>query len=471
MSEFNLPKVGDVVTGEVIKIEKDLIYIDLKSMSEGLIYINEYDSPAPKSFNGILNVGDMVTAEVKKISEKDDSVLILLSRLPIVRKKNLEELETLNKTKERFTAKVTKALDKGLTLQYKLHELFLPFSLLDRELVDQAKDLVNTNLEVVMEDFQHGRGRRIRLIASRRPIIHEQKREKYEEQQALRQQELEELQTGSVVTGRVEKIEKHAAHIRFQHVMGLLRISQVAHYRIENLEDELQVGQEIEVKVIKREGNRIDLSVKALLPTPFEMFLAENKKGDKVTGTVSQKLAFGVIVELSHGIKGLLHRQEYTWNPRDNFDNYIKIGDQIEVLILNIDKKRERVSLSKKMLENNPWVNVDVKVGQVIEALVTKVNDNNLLISYDSIDGIVHGSEAAIDRISLDTNFSVGDKVTGIVTKFNKEQWVLEVSIKRLLLKEERKGFEQYLSEESDVTTASIGDLLSFDTKDKKSKK
>lgn len=462
MSEYNLPKVGDVITGEIIKIEKDLIYIDFQAVSEGLIYLNEYDSPAPKSFSSILKVGDSVTAEIKKISEQDDSVLILLSRLPIVREEQLKELDTLNKTKEVFTGKVIKALEKGLIVKYKLFELFLPFSLLDREYTKEPEKLIGEDLDVVMEDFGQGRGRRLRLIVSRMPIIQELRREKFEKQQKLRDEELEKLQTGVVVEGTVEKIEKHAAHIRFEHVMGLLRISQVAHYRIDNLEDELTVGEKVKVKIIKREGNRIDLSKKVLLPTPFEAFMEKYKKGDTAKGKIVQKLGFGVIVEIEKDIKGLLHNQEYSWNPRDNFENYLKIDDEIEVFILNIDPKRERIALSKRMLDNNPWKDVNLKVGQVLEVLVTEVAEDRLTVSYDSIDGVIYAKEAAVERISLDNNFSIGDKVEAIVTKFNQKQWLLELSIRRLLVREERKGFEKFLSDDEETTTATIGDLLDF---------
>ena len=112
----------------------------------------------------------------------------------------------------------------------------------------------------------------------------------YEQRLQARQNELENINTGDVVKGIVDKIEAHAATIRFDHVVGLLRISQVSHFRIEKIEDVLTLGQEIEVKVIKKEGNRLDLSMKALQKTPYEQFYQEHKVGDEVTGTVYQKI-------------------------------------------------------------------------------------------------------------------------------------------------------------------------------------
>lgn len=468
MNDFNLPKVGDRVTGEVIKVEKDCIYLDLQSMTEGLIYLNEYDYPAPKSFTNLVKAGDLVTAEIKKVSEKDESILILLSRMPIVREEGINELKKLDETKEPFVAKVVKSLDRGLILKYNLFELFLPLSLLDREYLDDKDGLINKDLEVVMEQFQPGHGRRMRIIVSRRPIIEKDRQAKYRMQQELREAELETLNTGDIVEGVVERIEKHAAHIKFEHVTGLLRISQVAHYRIDKLEDELQVGETVRVKIIKREGNRIDLSRKALLPTPFEKFAKDFKKGDKVIGKVVQKLAFGVIIEVAPHVTGLLHNQEYTWNPRDNFRDYFNIGDEVEVVIIHIDKGRERIALSRKLLEDNPWESINLKYGDIIEVYIDDIADDSLSVAYQSVDGIIRAKEATEDRVNLENAFTKGETVRAMVIKFSKKDWVLELSVRRLQEQEERKEFEKFLVEDDTETTATIGDLLNLSDEDKK---
>ena len=162
------------------------------------------------------------------------------------------------------------------------------------------------------------------------------------------------------------------AVVRFKHITGRLRISQISHTRIENIKDVLKVGDEVEVKVIKK-AKGLDLSMKALIPTPIETFIANNKIGDTVVGEVVQKLPFGIILELDEKVRGLLHRSEFSWNPDDNFQSYVKIGDKVETKITSLDAAKNKISLSRRLLLDNPWENVSFERGELVEAKVLKL--------------------------------------------------------------------------------------------------
>ena len=463
MENIRTLRVGQVVEGTVVKIEENTIYLDVKYMTEGKIHLDNYDKPAPETFFGLLKQGDKVKARVQKIT--DDPAQILLSRLPLLAEENFEKLQQLVESQEVVKARVTKVLDKGLILNCLDNEVFLPFSLLDFELLKEKDKLKGKKLDInIIEATKKGRSRRI--VGSRKAIFEKERQMQYEKRLEERQNELDDINTGDVLKGTVDKLEPHAATIRFDHVVGLLRISQVSHYRIEKIEDVLSLGQDIDVKVIKKEGNRLDLSIKALQKTPYEAFYDAHKVGDTVKGTVFQKLPFGIIVEVDKDVRGLLHKNEFSWNPNDNFDSHVKIGDDVELSILNMDSKKERIALSRKALIDNPWKNVTVKRGQVIKAVVDSVEKEGVNVFVDGVTGFIPLSELSNEKIGRPEDyFAKGDEVEAIVTDVNKEQWILKLSIRRVLEKLERASFEKYLEDDEKDDQQTIGDLFEEDLK------
>jgi small subunit ribosomal protein S1 len=465
--ELKFLKQGSIVEGEVIKIESNTIYLDIQAQTEGKIHLDNYDKPAPDTFEGLVQVGQKIKARVQKIT--DDPAQILLSRLPLLVEEKFEKIQALAESGETVKAKVRQVLDKGLILSYMENEVFLPYSLLDFELVKDKESLKGKTLEIqIIEATSKGRNKRI--VASRKAIFERERQEAYEQRLQARQEELETINTGDVIKGIVDKIEVHAATIRFDHVVGLLRISQVSHFRIDKIEDVLTVGQEVEVKVIKKEGNRLDLSMKALQKTPYEVFYETHKVGDQVTGTVFQKLPFGIIVEVAKDVRGLLHKNEFSWNPNDNFESYVKIGDELSLAIIQLDLKKERIALSKKSLEDNPWKNVTLKRGQVVSAKVLEVSKDGLKVEVQGAEGEIPTSELAVEKINKPEDyFAVGDEVSAVVTDLSKETWTLKLSIRRILEQAEREQFEQYLEDDETEKNPTLGDL--FGDKFEKGKK
>lgn len=457
--DIKVLKVGDIIEGKVVQVNDNTILLDVKYFTEAKMHLDNYDRPAPETFVGLVEVGQVIKCRVQKISE--EPALILVSRLPLLKNENFAKIEALVESKEEVETRVKKAVDKGLLLSYLDHELFIPFSLLDFELIEKKDQLKGQKLVVQVIEATR-KGRFTRIVATRKPIFEREKQEAYEERLKAREEELASITTGDVLKGTVDKLEKHAANIKFDNVVGLLRISQVSHYRIDKIDDVLQEGQEVEVKVIKKEGNRLDLSMKALQKTPYEEFYDNHKVGDTVTGTVFQKLPFGLIVELAQDVRGLLHKNEYSWNPDDNLDDFVKIGDEITLSIINLELKRERISLSKKALEENPWKNVTLKRGEVTKAVITRIDDQGLHVEAQGVEGLVPKNEVTDEQKGqLEAFYAIGDQIEAIVTEANYRTWTLKLSIKQIEERKERQSFEQYLEDEAEESSGqTIGDLF-----------
>ena len=453
-----MPKRGQIVKGKVVKVEPNRILLDLNTFTEGTIYLDGYANPAPASFFKIVKEGDEVEAKIMKVSEGDDSSVILLSRLPLLANQTILDLEAAFNNQTLINTKVKLARDKGLVLDYKGTELFLPYSLLDFDLASKKEELVNQALEVMVAEFK--RGPRLKVIATRKPIYEQAKQAAQAARSEARMNELDSITTGMILEGTVEKLDPHAAQIKFQHVSGMLRISQVSHYKLEKISDILKLGEKVEVKVIKKEGHRLDLSMKALQKTPFALYLEQHRVGQKVEGTVVQKLAFGIIVELAKDVRGLLHKNEYSWNPADNFDASVVIGDKLELVILSKDGAKERISLSKKALDDNPWLNVEFSVGKDYEVLVTDVTKEGLKVAAQGVDGIINQNEISNDKIKFEDHYQKGDRIIARVIKFDRNAWNLEFSIKRIAAEAERKEFEKYLKEDQETEAITLGDVF-----------
>lgn len=465
--EISNIKKGQKIEGVVVQVEPNTIYLDIQAFTEGKIHLDNYSKPQLDTFEGIIKVGDKVEAVIQKITHEPNP-LILLSRLPLYKEKNQQKIAEAIENNEVVEGKVKQVIARGILLDFLGFEVLIPFSQLDRDLIEDKDNLVGRKLtfNILKEER---RGRYTNIIGSRKQIVRELRNQAYQERQELRAKELETIQTGDVLTGTVDKLEKHAATIKFNHVVGLLRISQVSHHRIEKIEDVLELGQSLDVKVIKKEGNRLDLSLKVLQKTPYQQFVSEHKKNQTVLGKVFQKLPFGLIVELALDVRGLLHRNEYSWNPDDNFQDFVNIGDEIEVMIVNFDKQKERIALSRKALTDNPWKDVNVKRGDKVSAIINTIDRDGVIVTLQGVNAVIPLNELSNEKIGKpEEHFEVGQEVVAIVTDINTSRWEIKLSIRRLEAQIERKSFEKYLTDdENDNDNVTIGDLFGDELKGK----
>ena len=327
---FKRPKKGDVVDGVVISVPDDkTIYVDIQSFTEGTMYLDHYTTDKNiTSFKGTVKVGDKIKCTVTKVT--DDNVY--LSRLNQINEEGFKKIADAKEAGTIIKVKVTEKIeDKGFRCVFEGNKLFLPKS--------QATPAVEVGktIEVKVLDVDD---RKSSAVVSRREVENA-------EYQANRDSEYDKINEGDVVKGTIIKVEKYGALVKFNYLTGLLRTVQVSHKFID-IEKELNVGDEIEVKVIKKENGKIELSRKALLDTPFQLYIKNHKVSDTVKGKVTNKLPYGLLIELAEDVKGLLHRTEYSHNPNDNFNNCVKINDEVEASIIAIDEAKERISLSRK---------------------------------------------------------------------------------------------------------------------------
>ena len=449
----NEVKVGDVVTGEVIAINGKELILDIKQFAEGHMYINEYE-PKLDSFDGVLNVGDKVTCVVMKISENDVNSAIYLSRLPLIKKENNDKMDSLCNAKDVISVKFTKNVGRGLVGHYLGNEVFVPANQVDLEEVN-LDEFVGKTLEVKLVERDE---RRRHYVASRRELLY----------QALKQAKALELATfapGLVVKGTVVKIDENlGAFIKFEHNQGLLHKSQLSHTPFEHVSDVVSVGDVVEVEVLKVNGNKIDLSKKSLLKTPYQLYVEEHKVSDVVTGKIVQKLPFGLIVEVAPYVRALLHVNEISWNPNDNSMASMKVNEEVSAAIINIDAKKERIGLSMKVLVDNPWARVKANKGDTVKATITAiVPGRQLKVSCLGVDGTIDFKEVPMNEKSskLEDYYTVGDEVDAVITYIDSRAWRLELSIKRYVARIEREQYEEYMAKEQEKETViTLGDLF-----------
>ena len=350
--------------------------------------------------------------------------------------------------------KITKNVNRGLVGSYLGNEVFVPANQVDLVEVN-LDDFVNKTIEVKLTEYNE---RRRQYIASRREILYQQVKQ-------ARANELASFKEGEIVKGIVSRVDDRlGAFVKFEHNQGLIRYRELSHVPFAHVEDVVKVGEEIEVKVLKVEGNRIDLSKKALEKTPFELYVAEHKVSEVISGTIIQKLPFGAIVEVAPHVTALLHANEVTWNPNDNKLASLKIKQVISAAIISIDAKKERIGLSMKALEDNPWARVKAQVGDTITATISSiVPGKHLVVSALGVDGIININEVPMKEKSskLEDYYSVGDEVNAVITYLDTRAWKFELSIKRHTSRVEREQFEEYMKKEQEKETViTLGDLF-----------
>ncbi len=441
-------KVKDQVKGTVIQVHEKEILLDIQQETEGIMYLDHYtNDKSISSFYGLVKEGDIIECEVARISNEDNDGHrhIYLSRLHQLSKLAFQEVLAAKENNEDIPVTVTNLIqNKGYSVEYKGNRLFLPLS--------QAPQDLKIKSTLVVRIMEVNEARKSAVV-SRRVID----QEIYQEEKA---KELDSIQVGDVLTGKVVKVENFGLFIRFNYNQGLLRLNQYAHTFTKDITALVHVGDEIEVKVVGKENGKLSLSRKALLDTPYEAYAKTVKVGQTVKGKVTNKLPFGLLLELAADVKGLLHHSEYSHNPNDNFNDFVKIGDEVECAILKMDVEQEKISLSRKALMDNPWTRVHAKNGDIVNAVVTEVTENGLLVDALGVDGFVPASEALTENQNgtVKDYYAAGDQISCEVIEIKPAEWKLRLSIKRIKEQEERKSYEQYL--ESEETTVTLGDMF-----------
>jgi small subunit ribosomal protein S1 len=449
---FKTLKVGQTVVGTVIFVAQNEIRLDLQSSLEGQIYLDQYDTQPHDSFIGLVVEGDQVQAVVKKIDEAHGQVL--LSRISLLQEESLKQLLATKQDNRLLTAKAVSANEHGLTFKLFGFDAFMHISQVDFNVTDLAS-YVNQELTFYVTEVD----------MSKRSIKCSRTRYLVEQREQQKESEYNKLQVGKKYKVTIQEIKSFGVFVDFTYNRGFLPLGEIAHEHVSNPSDYIKIGDVIDVTLIEKKVQknkpRITVSRKRLLETPYELFAKTHKKGQTVQATVINKLPFGLIVEVAPHVTGLLHDNEISFNPNDNFKASVVHGTKIDVAILAIEASKQRISLSKKALENNPWKQVKVRRGDVVTAVISEINvGKGFTVIVQGVEALLPVTELKEGPVGkLDELYAIGESIDVVVTKVFVDEWVMEVSVLQLQSQRERKQFDAYIKTQ-ETRSVTLGDLF-----------
>ncbi|MEO7030106.1 MAG: 30S ribosomal protein S1 [Acidobacteriaceae bacterium] len=412
-----------VVTGTVVKITDKHVVIDIGLKSEGLIPLDQVlDHTGTPKFN----VGDTVEVVVER-EESEGGYLVSYEKA--LRHKVWDKLEEAANTKTPVKGMVLARVKGGLTVDIGI-KAFLPGSQVEVRPVRNLDGYVGTEIEVRVIKLNKKRGN---VVISRKELLEE-------DQNAKKEVTLATLEEGAVFTGVVKNLTDYGAFVDMGGLDGLLHITDMSWGRLTHPRDLVNVGDEIQVKVLKfdKEKQRVSLGFKQLTPDPWLDATERYPIGAQVRGRVLSVTDYGAFVELEQGIEGLVHVSEMTWSKRMKHPSkMVKPGDEVDTIILSVNPTDRRISLGMKQLQDNPWEQLEDKypTGAIIEGRVRNLTDFGAFIEIeDGIDGLVHVSNLSwTKRIKHPSEvLKKGEKVKAIVLGVEPENRRLSLGVKQL---------------------------------------
>lgn len=336
--------VGDTVTGTIFNIEDKFVKVQVDDSDyEGIIPISQLTNKRIEHPNDIIAQDDSITAVVIKV--EDDTKNIIISIRKLDEQKAYEDLKQKQDADATLEGTVVEAVKAGLVLDVGVRG-FIPASLLSDEYIEDLEQFTGQTLEVKVEDIDQEKNR---VILNRKRIVEGEKSKH-------RQAELQDLEIGSIIEGEVVRTTSFGAFINIGSVDGLAHISELSYSRVNSVEDAVEIGQKVNVKVldVNPEQERISLSIKQAGESPFNKFIDAHDTGDVLNGTVKRLVDFGAFVEVSPGVEGLVHISEIAHDHVNVPSDVLKEEQEIEVKIIGLDKDNEKISLSIKALESAP---------------------------------------------------------------------------------------------------------------------
>lgn len=416
---------GSIVKGIVISISKELVLVDAGLKSEASIPIDQFFN-----VHGELEItiGDYVDVTLDAV--EDGFGFTVLSREKAKRHESWLSLEKAYKDIETVTGIINGKVKGGFTVEINGIRAFLPGSLVDIRPIKDTTDLEGQKFDfkVIKLDYK-----RNNVVVSRRAAIES-------ENSAERDQLLHQLHEGAIIKGIVKNLTDYGAFIDLGGIDGLLHITDIAWKRVKHPSDVVHMGDEITVKVLKfdKERIRVSLGLKQLEDDPWGSIVQQYKEGDKIIGKVTNLTDYGCFIEISGGIEGLVHISEMDWtNKNIHPSKVVSIGESIKVMVLDIDKERRRISLGLKQCQINPWKKFSeiYSRGDCIVGKIKSITDFGIFLGLEGgIDGLVHLSDISWNVPNeISTNkYKKGDEIKAIVLQVDAERERISLSIKQL---------------------------------------
>ncbi|HSH40692.1 MAG TPA: 30S ribosomal protein S1 [Arenicellales bacterium] len=415
---------GAVIEGEVVDIGGDFVIVNAGLKSESEIPASQF-----KNDLGELTVSVGDTVEVAIEAFEDGSGQTRLSREKACRARAWDELEKAYEEEEVVTGVITGKVKGGYTVSVQGIRAFLPGSLVDVRPVKDSAYLEGRDLEFKVIKLDR---RRNNVVVSRRAVVEH-------ELSAEREQLLETLEEGQVVKGIVKNLTDYGAFVNLGGLDGLLHITDLAWKRVKHPSEMLSVGDEIEARVLKfdRERNRVSLGLKQLGDDPWEDLPRRYPEGTRVFGKVTNLTDYGAFVELEEGVEGLVHVSEMDWTNKNVHPTKVcHVGDEVEVMVLDIDEDRRRISLGMKQCQPNPWEEFAAthNKNDRVRGKIKSITDFGVFIGLEGgIDGLIHLSDLSWDRPGEEVvrEYKKGDEVEAVVLSVDPERERVSLGIKQ----------------------------------------
>lgn len=418
-------RAGEVITAEVVNVDQNFVTVNAGLKSESLISVDEF-----KNDKGEVDVkiGDFVTVAIDSLENGYGETK--LSREKAKRMAAWIELEEALETGKILSGVISGKVKGGLTVMVNSIRAFLPGSLVDTRPVKDTTPFEGKQVEFKVIKLDRKRNN---VVVSRRAVLEETLGE---ERKAL----LESLTEGAVVKGIVKNITDYGAFVDLGGIDGLLHITDLAWRRVKHPSEVLAVGDEVEAKVLKfdQEKNRVSLGLKQLGEDPWVGLSRRYPQGTRLFGRVTNLTDYGAFVEIEQGIEGLVHVSEMDWtNKNVHPSKVVALGDEVEVMILEIDEDRRRISLGMKQCQSNPWDDfaANYKKGDKIRGTIKSITDFGVFIGLPGgIDGLVHLSDLSWQVTGEEAvrNFKKGDEVEAVVLSIDVERERISMGIKQL---------------------------------------
>jgi small subunit ribosomal protein S1 len=419
-------KPGALLMGTVVSLNREKAIINVGLKSEGFISLNEF-----KDIKGELEITEGDVVEVALESIDDGLGHTLLSREKAKRIKMWRELEEAMQSKKVVRGFVTGSVKGGLTVDIGVIKAFLPGSLVDERPVKDFDFLQGQEIEALVIKMDEIRNN---IVISRKAVMQEVN-------SADREALIETLDTGKDVEGVVKNLADYGAFIDLGGVDGLLHITDISWQRVNHPSEKLSIGDKVKVRILSydKEKMRVSLGLKQLTPSPWDNISERLPIGKKVAGVVSNLTDYGAFVCIEDGVEGLVHVSEMDWtNANTRPSKFVKLGQEVDVVVLDVQESKHRISLSMKQAKENPWEAFEAnhKRGDNIKVTVKSITDFGLFVGLPGgIDGLVHLADISWEKQSASqivSNYSKGQEIDVVILNIDAEKERISLGIKQL---------------------------------------
>ena len=418
-------KPGSIVKGIVVEVRNDVVVINAGLKSEGIVPIEQFRNDAGEIDVG---VGDEVKVALDSLENGFGETV--LSREKAKRSMVWDELEEALEANATIIGRISGKVKGGFTVDIKDVRAFLPGSLVDVRPVRDPVYLEGKELEFKLIKLDRKRNN---VVVSRRAVVESEHSEE-------REQLLEKLVEGAVLKGVVKNLTDYGAFVDLGGIDGLLHITDMAWKRVRHPSEVVEVGQELDVRVLKydKERNRVSLGLKQMGEDPWDNIARRYPSNTRVFGKVSNVTDYGAFVEIEPGVEGLVHVSEMDWtNKNVNPAKIVQVGDDIQVMVLDVDEERRRISLGIKQVTSNPWETFAAihKKGDKVEGQIKSITDFGIFIGLDGgIDGLIHLSDITWNSTGEDVarNYKKGDTLEAVVLAVDPERERISLGVKQM---------------------------------------